>query len=203
MLSRRCALVDGFSLHANVHIGQGHPSGLEMLCRYGARPPLALSRLGMLPDGRVIYCFKRALPDGTDSLALAPTEFLARLAAIVPPPRVHLVRYHGVFAPNAKDRPHVIPVPGPVESASAPAPAAPQLRERRLDWAALLCRVFAIEVLQCPLCDGRMKIVAFITDRLVARRIHDHAGLYSSVEPARAPPEREFDGDVIGDDSTG
>ena len=205
MLSRRCALVDGFSLHANVHVGQGHPTGLELLCRYGARPPLALSRLSTLPDGRVVYRFKRALPDGTDHLALAPIDFLAKLAALVPPPRIHLVRYHGVFAPNAKDRPHVIPIPAPATSAGEPEPAAPRLRERRLDWAALLRRVFAVDVLQCPLCDGRMKVVSFITDPLVARRILDHLGLPStqpSPDAARAPPDPIVDGDPAFDDPT-
>lgn len=96
MLSRRCALVDGFSLHANVHVAAGHKTGLELLCRYGDRPPLALSRLDTLPDGRVVYRFKRALADGADRLVLPPVDFLAKLAALVPPPRLHLVRYHGV-----------------------------------------------------------------------------------------------------------
>jgi hypothetical protein len=205
MLSRRCALVDGFSLHANVHVGQGHRTGLELLCRYGARPPLALSRLRTLPDGTVVYRFKRALPDGRDHLALAPTDFLAKLAALVPPPRMHLVRYHGVFAPNAKDRPQVVPVPAPAAADSATECASLRLRKRRLDWAALLRRVFAVDVLQCPLCNGRMKIVSFITDPLVARRILDHIGLPSALpapDPARAPPE-EFEADPVWDKPIG
>src|SRR5262249_54471130 len=148
--------------------GQGHRSGLELLCRYGARPPLALSRLRALPDGTVVYRFKRALPDGRDHLALAPRDFLAKLAALVPSPRMHLVRYHGIFAPNAKDRPEVVPVPASTVENSATEGAPERLRERRLDWAALLRRVFAVDVLQCPLCDGRMKIVSFITDPIVA-----------------------------------
>jgi hypothetical protein len=179
-------------LHPNVHVGQGHPAGLELLCRYGARPPLALSRLGALADGRIFYRFKRALPDGTDHFALPPTEFLRKLAAIVPPPRIHLVRYHGVFAPNAKDRPQVIPGSSAANSAGTTAPQAeqPGVRERRLNWAELLRRVFAVDVLQCPLCDGRMEIISFIIDPAVAGRILECLGL-SSVhqppEPARAP----------------
>jgi len=138
-------------------------------------------------------------------LALAPTEFLAKLAAIVPSPRMHLVRYHGVFAPNAKDRPEVVPVPASAVEDSA-TQGAPRARERRLDWAALLRRVFAVDVLQCPLCNGRMKVVAFITDPLVTRRILDHLGLASpppALGPARAPPGPGFDLDPVCDDSIG
>jgi hypothetical protein len=196
MLGRRCALVDGFSLHANVHIAAGHRAGLEVLCRYGARPPLALSRLRLLPDGRVEYRFKRALPDGTFHFALPPVELLAKLAALVPPPRIHMVRYYGVFAPNAKLRPLIIPVPAAVEPSPPPPSKPPPLRERRLDWAALLRRVFAVDVLACPLCEGRMTIVAFITDPIVARRILEHLSLPSAPpppDPARPPPDPSFD----------
>ena len=200
LLSKRCALVDGFSLHANVHVAAGHKTGLELLCRYGARPPLALSRLDTLPDGRVIYRFKRPLPDGADRLVLQPVDFLAKLATLVPPPRIHLVRYHGVFAPNAKDRPDVVPAPA---SAEPPAAPPPRQRDRRIDWASLLRRVFAVDVLSCPRCDGRMKIISFITDTIAVRRILDSFGLPSShppPEPARAPPEPEFIGDPSFDD---
>jgi len=208
LLGRRCALVDGFSLHANVHIAAGHPGGLELLARYGARPPLALSRLSTLPDGRVLYRFKRALHNGTTHLALAPVEFLRKLAALVPPPRLHLVRYHGVFAPNAKLRSEVVPRKALVDPIRVDQPEvpAPQTRQRRLDWAALLRRVFAVDVLQCPRCDGRMKIVAFITDSTVAQRILSHLHLPvhdPAPRPARAPPlptaEDPFAFDVTAD----
>ena len=72
----------------------------------------------------------------------------------------------------------------------------PHVGERRLDWAALLQRVFAVDALACQRCGGRMKIIAFITDSLVAAGILDHLGLPSTpptAEPARAPPEPAFD----------
>ncbi len=39
--------------------------------------------------------------DGTTHIVLEPADFMARLAALVPPPRAHLTRFHGVFAPHA------------------------------------------------------------------------------------------------------
>src|SRR5213593_5011 len=56
-------------------------------------------------------------------------------------------------------------------------------RARRLDWAALLKRCFAVDVLVCPSCRGPMHILAFIDDERLARRILAHLGL-----PSRAPP---------------
>ena len=50
---------------------------------------------------------------------------------------------------------------------------------RRLPWAELLQRVFAIDVLECPHCGTRRKLIAMISDGLVLRKILDHLGLPS------------------------
>src|SRR5262249_15364150 len=64
-------------------------------------------------------------------------------------------------------------------------------RERRLDWAALLRRVFGLDVLRCASCGGRMRVIAFIQDGEVSKRILGHLGLLNQQPeawPARAPP---------------
>jgi len=106
--SRWVARQDGFNLHAGVTVAQGHRIGLERLCRYGARPGLALDRLSRLPDGRYAYRMKYPMNGHTHRL-LTPMELMARLAAIVPPPRYPLVRYGGVFAPASRWRALVTP----------------------------------------------------------------------------------------------
>ena len=78
------------------------------------------TRLSQLADGRLAYLLKRPLADGTEVLVLEPCELLRRLAALVPPPRAHLVRYHGVFAPASAWRSRIVPngePPGPCEAA--------------------------------------------------------------------------------------
>lgn len=62
----------------------------------------------------------------------------------------------------------------------------------RFLWAELMRRVFEIDVLVCPSCGGRMKPIAEITDRRIARRMLEHVGLASELPhpwPARGPPE--------------
>ena len=78
---RQTALVEGFSLHGGVHLHANDREGLEKLCGYGAKPPFALERLSVLPDGRVCYRLRRLIADGRTELLLAPTEFLRK-----PPP---------------------------------------------------------------------------------------------------------------------
>jgi hypothetical protein len=78
------------------------------------------------------------------------------------------------------------------------------IRQRRLNWAALLRRVFALDVLQCPECDGRMVVLAAINDPAVAQKILAHLGLPTCAPrcaPARAPPDPEFDFDTDPDEA--
>ena len=104
--------------------------------------------------------------DGTTSLVLSPTELIEKLAALVPPPRTHLIRYHGVLAPAAADRARIVPGPSDLTEAETtaeqvePVPSASPSHRHRVAWATLLARVFQVDVECCPACGGRMKIVA-------------------------------------------
>ncbi len=104
------ALADGFSLHAATHVRAADRERLEYLCRYGARGPLSLERLSLLPDGRLRYTLRRPWPtnQGATSLTFEPVQFLRRLALLIPPPYQHLVRYHGFFGPNSRWHPRVV-----------------------------------------------------------------------------------------------
>jgi len=118
----RCASVAGVSLHANVSVPARDRRRLERLCRYVARPPVATERLSRLPDGKLLYRLKHRWRDGTSHVVFDALEILEKLAALVPPPRFHLVRYHGIFGPCASARDRV--VPGAAESVAAHRPNA-------------------------------------------------------------------------------
>jgi hypothetical protein len=95
-----CAAISGFSVHAGVSISARNRLRLEHLFRYAGRPPLATGRLSALPDGRLLYRLKRRWRDGTTHMIFEPVDLVAKLAALVPPPRFNLVRYHGILAPQ-------------------------------------------------------------------------------------------------------
>jgi hypothetical protein len=105
----RCASVGGISLHANVCVPARDRNRLERLCRYVARPPVASERLSQQPDGRLVYQLRRRWRDGTTHMVFEPLEFMEKLAALVPRPRSHMVRYHGVLAPRSRWRDLVVP----------------------------------------------------------------------------------------------
>ena len=82
---------------------------MERLARYITRPPISARRLSIADGGRVLYKLKTPSQDGTSVLVFKPLPFIARLAALVPPPRFHLLTYHWVLAPNHAVRTRVVP----------------------------------------------------------------------------------------------
>ncbi len=95
------AEVMGFNVHAEVAIPAHDRARLERLCRYMCRPPIAQERLEEHPSGKLRYAFKKPWKDGTVALLLEPMDLIARVCALVPPPRLHMVRYHGVLSSQA------------------------------------------------------------------------------------------------------
>ncbi len=93
--------VAGFSLHAGVVARANERAKLERLCRYVTRPPVSTKRLSMTRNGRVRYELKTPWRNGTTHVIFEPLDFISRLVALVPRPRVNLTRFHGVFAPYA------------------------------------------------------------------------------------------------------
>jgi Putative transposase len=190
----------GFSIDASVRIEGDDRAGVERLLRYCARPPFALERLhaptGIAAlasnDSRLVYRLPKPAPDGRTELRLTPLELLERLARLIPPPRIHRHRYHGVLAPNAKLRAAVVAIGRPdVEAPEAefadPVPPhaaprddapAPPTNRARIRWAVLLARIYGVLPLLCPGCGGDMKILAFLTDPPVVSRILVHLELH-------------------------
>jgi putative transposase len=143
---------------------------------------------------------------GTTAVIFEPQDLLAKLAALVPAPRVHLVRFHGILPPAAASRALIIPAGAAAAPVATTECAAAQwdsivsaesvdagatewaeqksaALRRNYSWAQLMKRVFAIDVLQCDRCGGVMRIIAAIHPPDTTRKILDCLGL-----PSRAPP---------------
>ena len=241
-------LNSGFSIDASVRItliDRDVPSyfqSLEHLLRYCARPPFALERLSVIrgPDDRIAqvrYVLPRhkaanwvgpgrgrksTRPGANGVVDLSPFEFLDRLADLVPPPRKHRHRYHGVFAPNHRLRKAVTALAiGNVGTRGDTATGGngndvhgtrgccdanhkPRSHDTsRIAWAKLMARVGAEFPLECPACGGDIRLIAFITEPGPIRKILTHLGEPLEpppVSPARGPPTDWADLAQVHDD---
>lgn len=190
-------------LHAGVAAEAHESQKLERLCRYITRPAISDKRLSISPQGRVRYQLKTPWRNGTTHVEWDPVDFIAKLAALVPPPRGHLTRFHGIFAPNATLRTQLTPSGRDKRLASEAAPAdvnansddrTPNERRRAMTWAQRLKRVFKIDVTTCTHCGGSVRIVASIEEPIAIRAILAHFEKHGAMEQAhyrpaaRAPP---------------
>ena len=130
----------------------------------------------MTRNGRVRYELKTPWRNGTTHVIFEPLDFISRLVALVPRPRVNLTRFHGVFAPNSKHRVYIAP------AKRGKAKKTPSLDENQtpaehraaMTWAQRLKRVFDIDIETCAECGGDVKIIASIEDPVVIQKILAH-----------------------------
>jgi len=195
----RVAKANGFSLHAGVSCEGHQKEKRERLCRYIARPAVAVPRLSLSSTGKVVYTLKTPYRDGTTQVAFDPVDFIARLAALVPKPRVNLTRYHGVLAPNHHWRGLVTPAKRGKGAKRLPnnEVASPAERHVIMTWAQRLKRVFSIDIEVCGRCGGSVRVIACIEEQDVIDRIlayfrdqeEDTPAQPILAPPTRAPPE--------------
>ena len=203
----RHAHIEGFDLHANAAVRAGDDDRLEHLCRYILRPPVAQDALDLTADGKVLLHLRRPWRDGTRAIRFEPSEFLEKLAAIIPRPRTNLLIYHGAFAPRGPA--HRNPLaemlddgPAPEAKAQSDATASDRpdtpsaqraeatkgeieskatrggnTKRPYFPWAELLRRIFRFDILACPDCGGRLRLVSTLDHPPVVEKILKHLGL--------------------------
>jgi hypothetical protein len=202
------ANTSGFSLHAGVFANADEPEKLEKLCRYISRPAISEQRLSMTQHGKVSYELKTPYRDGTTHVFFDTVDFIGKLAALIPPPRLNLTRFFGVFAPNSNLRAQV--------TASQRGKNSPKLANKEEDnqsdkpyhargmsWAQRLKRVFNIDITECEKCHKHnVTIIACIIDTVVIQKILAHldktyplSTQVSQLPPLRAPPDEQYDED--------
>lgn len=183
----------GFSLHAAVSAWSTNKARLEQLVRYTARPAVSEERLSESANGDIHYRLKTPWSDGTTGVVFSPLEFLEKLSALIPPPRIHLTRFHGILAPHSKFRKLVVPqiVKEKIEEDGGEekslevqdSDADNSAKQKRISWAKLLSRVFALDMNNCDYCGGDMRAISAVIKQEIVVKILTHLGL-----PARAPP---------------
>lgn len=197
---RRAATWDGYTLHASTTVAADRRDALERLGRYLLRGPLAKGRLTERQDGHLIWHLRQPWSDGTEAFVLSPLELVEKLAALVVRPRVHLVHYHGVFAPNAAWRPRIVDGEAIAARRAELAARREQIVLRKRDrrarhrrrvrsacpWAELLERVFGSHGFACPKCGATMRFRGLVLNPASAAYVLSTLGRSARAGPTGA-----------------
>ena len=188
----------GFSVDASPAVWPQDTQGLERLCRYLLRCPVSLSRIHWTPGSNTLFYESKSFHD--DPLFSHPQgetldilEFLARVLTQIPEPRKHGIHYFGAYSSKArvyrKKRNLTLESLGASHtSASQEEPKlSPKKRAAlRKSWAQLIRRVYQVDPLKCD-CGGTLRVISFITEHKVIRKILSH--LENRKHDSRAPPQ--------------
>jgi hypothetical protein len=171
----------GFGAHVGAAIAADDRAAVLRVARYGARAPVAESRLRYDAERAEVELASDAREGPYAGVhRFAALEFVARLVDHIPAKGEVRVRYYGAYASRRRGwwRRRGVVLAG---AACMEAPATerevapwPALRARRRRWAEMLRRVFAVDVEVCPRCGGAMRLLAFVTEPSVVTRILAH-----------------------------
>ena len=152
---------------------------MERLCRYISRPAVSEERLSLTESGKIRYELKNSYRNGTTHIIFDPLDFISKLAALVPVPRVNLTRYHGIFAPHHAHRAEIVNTTDKKKQLNTQAENVKSEIEKRasMTWAQRLKRVFNIDINVCEACGGAVKVIACIEDQGVINQILLHLQL--------------------------
>ena len=186
----------GFSVDNSVRISREDPQGLTAVAQYIIRSPFSLSKLTYNEEsGMVVYKSKMTHGHNKKNFAVMPAaDFIAAITQHIPDKNFQMARYYGWYSNRMR---------GERRKAALSAAEVDPVTElevidvsgykpRRIpspDWRECIKKIWEVDPLECPHCKSEMKIISFITDKLVVRKILDHLQLWRD-DPARSPPAR-------------
>ena len=174
----------GFNVFCGRRILPWQKKSMENLARYIIRASFSQERMTYHREsGQVEYQSK----DGKEARVFDALEWLAAMCSHVPNKGEHMVRYYGYYSNVSR---------GKRKKADAddkiPCILEPELTDMafRKNWARLIQKIYEVDPLKCPKCQGSMRVIACIEDENVIKKILKHLGLWK-VKPsprANGPP---------------
>ena len=170
----------GFNVFCGPRIQPGEEDAIENLARYIIRASFSQERMTYIPEkSKVVYRSK----DGKQEKIFDALEWLAAMASHVPNKGEQMVRYYGHYSNVSRGKRKKQNEDGMIPPILEPDGSS---KEHRKNWARLIQKIYEVDPLTCTKCQGKMRIIAFIEDEEVIKKILKHLGLWQI--KARPPP---------------
>jgi hypothetical protein len=136
-----------------------------------------------------------------------PLDFLAVVTQHIPDKGEHQIRYYGWYSNKnrgiRKDTEKATALPPDIADGDWQKlePESAYVKKCRLKWAALIKAVYEVDPLKCPKCGGTMKVISFIEDDAIIKKILKHCGKWKEPVP-RPPPQRSAEPASVAEEVT-
>ena len=171
----------GFNVFCGNRILPKDETSMENLARYIIRASFSQERMRYLEqEGTVIYSSK----DGRTSKNFPAMEWLAAMCSHIPNRGEQMVRYYGYYSNVSRGKRKET---GADDAMPCILESDGNAKAFRKSWARLIQKIYQIDPLVCPKCQGVMRIISFIEDQHIIRNILTHLGLW--LFRSRPPPK--------------
>jgi len=187
----------GFSVDNSVYIARDDQAGITNLAQYIIRSPFSTKKISYNANyGKVTYRSKMSHGKNKKNFAIfTAEEFIAAISQHIPDKNFQQVRYFGWYSNRMRGE-RAKHESGNQESENANKEIevidVSNYRPRRIPpptWRECIKKVWEVDPLKCQHCQGEMKIISFINEPDVIRKILKHLGLWSTPEKPRPPPK--------------
>ena len=187
--------VSGFNIHNGVRIDRQDVKGREALAQYIIRSSFSLEKIQYIEaSGTVIYRSKMGHGKNRKNFELySAEEFIARITQHIPEKSFQLVRYYGWYSNRLRGdrRKNKSAAGSKVSTDAAEILKITEPQQKKMPsktWRECIKKVWEVDPLECPKCGGEMKIISFIDESLLIRRILGHLELWQEHVPKGLPP---------------
>ena len=186
----------GFGVYCGKRINPKEARSTENLARYIIRASFSQERMKYYPaQAKVAYQSKY----GKNIKEFSALEWIAALISHIPDRGGQTLRYYGHYSNVTRGRLKKEEDEPQFQIIEDESP-----RGLNRSWARLIQKIYEVDPLICPRCGGDMRIIAFIEDYKIVKKILDYLGIYEFGKK-RSPPKintcpDEFDDDYIQDD---
>ena len=171
----------GFHVFCGNRIAPKDETAMENLALYIIRASFSQDWMRYLEqEGKVGYTSK----DGRTNKNFPAMEWLAAMCSHIPNRGEQMVRYYGYYSNVSRGKRKEAGADDAIPCILEPVG---NVKAFRKSWARLIQKIYEVDLLVCPKCQGVMRIISFIEDMPVIRDILQHLGLW--LVRSRPPPK--------------
>ncbi len=170
----------GFNVYCGNTIWPNDQNAMEKLARYVIRAAFSQERMTYITAGRTTDGIAKVIYQSKDkktSKTFHALDWLAQLTTHIPDKREQTVRYYGYYSNKSRG---LRKKAGKDDNVPAISNADGSPREFRKNWARMIQKIYEIDPLICPKCQGEMRIIAFIEFPHIIERILKHLNLWET-----------------------
>jgi len=201
----------GFNIHNGVRIEKDDEKGRESIAQYIMRNTFSINKINYNEkNGSIIYHSKMKKGKNKNNFEIyTPEEFIAAITQHIPERSFHMTRYYGYYSNKSRGlRAKEEKLNEEINKSSDDTDSKKNIikvldisdykpkKEPSLEWRECIKKIYEVDPLKCPDCESKMKIIGFINEFRIVKKILEYLDIYEE-ENSRDPPIEILENELV------